>query len=250
MKNKMHNQIKILNYISSKEKFKILFIMIAILSLYGSIVLGVSEKNFIDSILIPFQFPIFNIFFISIVFLNTLNTCSCFNNDFSYYILRLDNKKKYLKEMTITSIVLNLYIILLFFVMYFMVLNIFKLGFFQIHIFQNYNVNNLLYTIFYLIRYIIIILIINMILVLIFLTTKLKISLFVISSFLIGFLINPISGSIRETFTFNIWNYFINMKYAAFINEFSYSILFIFILEIIFYALYKILSNNNRWSVL
>ena len=62
MKIKMRNQIKILNYITSKEKFKALFVMITILSLYGSIILGVSEDNFIDSILIPFQFPIFNLF--------------------------------------------------------------------------------------------------------------------------------------------------------------------------------------------
>ena len=250
MKIKMRNQIKILNYITSKEKFKALFVMITILSLYGSIILGVSEDNFIDSILIPFQFPIFNLFFSSIIFLNTLNTCSCFNKEFSYYIIRLNNKRKYLKEMAITSILMNVFIIFLFFIMYFIVLNVFKLGHIQIQSFQNYNINNLFYSLFYLLRYVTIILIINMIITMIFITTKLKVSFVFMLTFLAGFLINPLSATIRESFTFNIWNYFMNIRYASFINELSYSFLFIFLLQLIFYILYNILSKNNRWSIL
>ena len=61
MKVKCH-KMDVLNYMISTEKFKVIFILIIILALYGSVVLGVSSYNFLDSILIPLQFGLFNIF--------------------------------------------------------------------------------------------------------------------------------------------------------------------------------------------
>ena len=62
--------------------------------LLGGFILGVSVDNFFDSILVQFQFSIFNIFLFTLVFFNNMNACSIFKNDFTFYIMRLKNKKE------------------------------------------------------------------------------------------------------------------------------------------------------------
>lgn len=96
MKNRYRNEIQILNYVTTTEKYKGIFFTSFILSLYGGFVLGGSVDNFFNSILVPFQFSIFNIFLFSLVLLNNINVCSIFKNDFSFYIIRLKNKKEYI----------------------------------------------------------------------------------------------------------------------------------------------------------
>ena len=73
MRNKLRNDFKILDYITSNEKYKAIFFVSMIVVIYGTLVLGIASDNFFDSILIPFQFPIFNILIFSLLFLNNLN---------------------------------------------------------------------------------------------------------------------------------------------------------------------------------
>ncbi|CDA80865.1 unknown [Clostridium sp. CAG:594] len=249
MKAKMHNQMKILNYISSTNKFKVIFMMMIILSLYGSIVLGISEENFIDSILIPFQFPIFNVFMFALLFFNTLNTCACFNKEFNFYIIRLKTKANYIKELCKTTLVLNVFYYILFFLFYFIVLNIFKMGNMNIHSYQNYSVNNLFYIIFYLLRYIIISLLVTIITTICYINFKEKITMFVSSIFIAGFIVMPLDVSVRSNFTIVPWNYFINVNYASFVTEISFSILFILILELIIFIIHHLTLANKRWVI-
>ena len=245
----MHNQLKILNYIASTERFKAIFAMTVILSLYGSIVLGVSTDNFIDSIFIPFQFPIFNVFMFSLLLLNTLNTCSIINKNFSFYILRLQNKKKYCIELLKSVILVNLFLLCLFFLFFFIVLNIFKLGKIQIHNYQNYNVTNLIYVIFYLFRYIFIAIGLTMFSALLFLNFKWKITLVIDGIFLAMFLLIPIDMEIKNHFSLSIWSYFTNTMYSTFLTEISFSLLFLCILEGFVLLLFHFTYRNKRMVI-
>ena len=249
MKAKIHNQLKILDYISSTSRFKIIFMMLIVLSLYGSFVLGVSTSNFIDSILVPFQFPIFNLFMFALLFFNTLNTCTCFNEKFSFYILRLENKSKYIKELFKTTIVLNIFFYLLFLIFYFIVLNISKLGNIDIHYYQYYMVNNLVYVAFYLIRYIVISFLVTIIMAICYINFKERITMIVSAIFLVGFMSTPLSATVRSSFTIIPWNYFLNIEYSSFVTELSFSILFIFLLEIIIYIFYRLTLFNKKWVI-
>ncbi len=245
----MHNQLKILNYISSTNRFKIIFMMMIILSLYGSFVLGISSNNFIDSILIPLQFPIFNLFMFALLFFNTLNTCTCFDKKFSFYILRLETKSNYIKELSKTTLILNIFYFLLFFIFYFIVLNIFKLGNINIHSYQNYLVNNLTYVIFYLLRYIILSLLITTIVTICYINFKEKIAMIISAIFMVGFMLTPLSATVKSNFTIIPWNYFINIEYSSFITEISFSTLFILIIELVIILIYRLTLLNKKWVI-
>ena len=85
MKNKTHNTYQILNYFASTDRYKIILILTIILCLYGSFALGLNT-TFTSSILNTFMFDIFNIFMFLILFINTLNICTTFDNEFSFLI--------------------------------------------------------------------------------------------------------------------------------------------------------------------
>ena len=54
------------------------------------------------------MFDIFNIFMFLILFINTLNICTTFDNEFSFYIIRLNNKKRYIKELLKNVLIFNI----------------------------------------------------------------------------------------------------------------------------------------------
>lgn len=46
MKNNFHKQKQIINYISSSEKFKVLFYISILIAAYASFILGISANNY------------------------------------------------------------------------------------------------------------------------------------------------------------------------------------------------------------
>ena len=98
MRNKLRNDFKILDYVTSNEKYKAIFFVSMIVVIYGTLVLGIASDNFFDSILIPFQFPIFNILIFSLLFLNH-NSFYFFpplHTDIYYNILFYKKRKNHL----------------------------------------------------------------------------------------------------------------------------------------------------------
>lgn len=249
MKDKWHNQIKILNYITSTDKYKVIFILSIFLALYGAIVLSVSCPNFIDAILIPFQFYMFNIFAFSLLFANTLNISSLFKNKFSFYVIRLENKKNYIKETLKTNIIVYSFHFLIILLLFFMALNLSKFNNNGIHMYNTYTVSNLSYTIFYLLRYYIIGLFITLISSLIYINFNEKATILLNIIFLTGFIaINQLVIS-KNVFSLSIWTYFVNKQYSSFTTELNYTILFILILEIITIILYRITIKNRKVAI-
>lgn len=249
MKSKWHNQFVILNYITSTQRYKLVFLITLIVAFYGSFILGLSADNFVDAIYVPFQFPIFNVFLISLFILNTFNLCSIINKNFSYYIIRLKTKNNYVKELLKNTLFVNLFNLLIFFLLYFSILLFFKFGNYQVVMYQNYNVNTLFYIIFYLIRYIFIVLMICSISTLLFINFKSRVVLTLNGIFLTGLLFFEIFSWDVVTIQLLPWAYFTRILFASFSIEIFNSILVIFLLGILLYFLFLFTLKNKKWVI-
>ncbi len=249
MKSKLHNRLSILNYISSTDNYKVMFICTIVLSLYGSIGLAVSTRNPLDTVLIPFQFTIFNMFMFAILFLNTLNTCIIFNKEFTFYTLRLKSKRRYINELLTNVFLMHLYHLILFFMLYFIVIFIIRQGTISIHDYQNYSVSNLAYVVFYLLRYVILSLLLNLFTTLMYIYFKKTTTLFNFI-FIACFMLVKTSIEIKNQFNIYVWSYFSNVVYESFSLELSYSAIYIFSLLFILFAFYFYTINSKKWSIL
>lgn len=246
MKKKWHNQIAILNYISSTERFKLLYLLGIILAAYGSFVLGVGIPSIFDSVLCTFTFPIFNIFFFAFLFLNTLNTYDTFTKKFDFYMIRLESKKKYIREILKNVLLMNLYYILIFLFLYFTFLNIVQFGKFVITSHSHYSIHNAFYSFFYLGRYLIYALLFSSIITLLLEKIGTKITSCIVGVFLFFFLIFGTSGSIQHHFIYLPWPYFDIVIYDSFSLELCYSLLYAFILEFIFLIFYRNMYQRRK----
>ena len=245
MKNKTHNTYQILNYFASTDRYKIILILTIILCLYGSFALGLNV-TFTSSILNTFMFDIFNIFMFLILFINTLNICTTFDNEFSFYIIRLNNKKRYIKELLKNVLIFNILHLTIFFLIYFTIKCFMTYEPGSYTLYQNYNITNNLYLIFYLGRYIILGLLFCLIESLIYINFKTKIVCIFNSLFIMGFLLSSSSDIINNKFLIFPWSYFNNIKYSSFSMEILYSCIYILILLIISLLLYKFILKKKE----
>lgn len=248
MKNKFRNQIKIISYLTSTEMFKILFIIGVIVAFYASFVLGSSTDNLIDAILIPYQFYIFNILFCALIFFNTMNTCITYEKDFSFYILRLENKKNYVREIIKNSIIVNLFYFLIYFLCYFTFLNLIKFENAQIHVYAIYTFSNLFYVIYYLARYMIILLLLGVISSLLYLNFGKTVPFLLNIVFWIGM---PLQGMIEPIshISFVIWKFFNATTFSSFSLDICSSIGIIVLLEIIVLGLEFCTKKNRKLEI-
>lgn len=247
MKNKIPKNFQIIDYIMSSQMFKAIFITTILVSLIGSGVL--TGKTYIESILIAFQNPIFNIMIFTLAFLNTINTCTVFDKNFNFYIIRLKNKKNYMIEVIKNTIILTLIYLLILYLMYFMILNLEQFGQFKIEPYLNYGITNLTYVIFYLIKYTILVVLINVISALIYLSLKNKWTILIDSLFLIGFMLAGNDAAPIDTFSLNIWGYFGGIIFSSFTQEICCSILYILILEIICLSIFTITLKRKKLTI-
>lgn len=245
MKNKTHNTYQILNYFASTDRYKIILILTIILCLYGSFALGLNV-TFTSSVLNTFMFDIFNIFMFLILFINTLNICTTFDNEFSFYIIRLNNKKRYIKELLKNVLIFNILHLIIFFLIYFTIKCFLTYEPGSYTLYQNYNITNNLYLIFYLGRYIILSLLFCLIESLIYINFKTKIVWIFNLLFIMGFLLSSSSDMIYNKFLIFPWNYFNNIKYSLFSMEVLYSCIYILILLIISFLLYKFIFKKKE----
>lgn len=239
MKSKIARYRLISNYILSTDKFKIIFLLMVALVLYGGVVLGTNINNFFDSILMSYQFFFFNIFFFALLIFNTLNTCSVFDK-LKFYIIRLKDKKHYLREMVLISLIQNLIFIILFLILYFSVLILLKFGMFDVYSYKSYEISNLIYSLFYLVRYIFISLLISIIISILNFKYNNIVNRIVIILFLIGFFVFSELG-INNLFIFKLlpYNYLNDAVYDRFLSEVIYSSIYLVTLVLIILVLFK-----------
>lgn len=248
MKNKLHNEAKIISYVTSREKYKAIFLASLILALYGGFVLSPVETNFFNALLLPFRHYIFNMFMFTIIILNSINICNIVKKDFSFYLIRLKNKKEYLKSLIRTNIFMYLFHMLIFFLL---VLSFILLTGSSINVikYDTYNINNLLYTCFYLFRYFLLGLLISIIMALIYTAVNEKISIIIQTFFLAFFflydsIINMKASSYKMSSLF-IWSYFTKTDYPSFKTEVMVSCFLIMFLLVIIICFYMALSKKK-----
>ena len=249
MKAKLHNEFKIVKYIMSTPKYKGIFLFTALLCIYGAIALGITAGDFVGSILKPFQFYLFNMSLFAIFFLNNNNACSILKNDFSFYILRLRNKKEYVNTtFRVSSLLYSIHFIIVIMIM----LASYLLTTFNnvdIHSYNTYAISNITYCVFYLFRYFVIGLLIMLISTMIQINSNEKIV--IIFDIIFLFFQYYFNGyiTLQDKVTLNVWKYFSPVNYSTFSLEVTSSILMILVLEIIFLLIYYFTNKFKRMVI-
>lgn len=248
MKNKLRNELKILSYVTSQEKYKAIFFISLILALYGSFVLSLVESNFFSSLLIPFRYYIFNLFTFVTIILNSINVCNILKKDFGFYLIRLKNKKEYIKSLIRINILMYLFHMLILFLLVLAFLLLTGRNF-NIIKYDNYNISNLFYTCFYLFRYLLLGLLISIIMTLLYIYINEKITI-VIQTFFLAFFflydsVIKISTTTYQIVSLFIWSYFTKFDYPSFKIEVISSCLMTISLLGIISILYFVLSKKK-----
>lgn len=247
MKNKYHNEFTIFKYLVSTDRYKAIFGITLIFALYGSVALGVPTDDFCSSVLVPFQFYIFNIFLFVLFFLNQLNVCSTFQKEFSSYIIRLKTKREYIKTLLRLSALAHLYQILILFLLMMVIFWLTTFHQLSIEPYMNYSISNIVYVIFYMVRYTIFSLMIILISTLGFVWLKDKILIVLQAGFLALLFIGSYSdATIHEHISLSIWNYFQGISYSSFSLEVTSSIAMLLVLEIILLVFYSFCIKSKR----
>lgn len=253
MKNKYHNEMKIISYIMSTDRYKAIFFLSVILALYGGFALGTTMNNFWDSILVPIQFYIFNIILFAFIFLNNINACSIFKNDFSFYIIRLKNKREYIKTLVKISVIMYFIQIAIIFLFILMCLLLTTFKNTQIYpyetYFGSYGISNLTFCIFYCIRYILFGLLITMVSTFVYLNFTPKITIVFEGIFLVLMYYFSAIVSLRYTFSLLVWTYYTQTIYDTFSLEVASSVFMLLLLEVIVIVIYKLSLKNRRIEI-
>ncbi len=232
MKSKIHNRAAILKYIISKERFKGLYFLTLVLAVYGAWILGLGSDNFWDSILIPFQFFLFNILLFCIFSMNILSFCETFSKEFSYYISRLQTKKRYLKELMINSMLLQLYLLILFIILFVAFKLLFSSASMTIYEIEGLGITNLQFLLFYLFRYFLLLFLLEGITVLLYFYFGKKGSALYNLLLLAGLIVSNYFDILAKPW-FLPWKYFTGVGSASFSQELTFSILYIVLLSIV-----------------
>lgn len=248
MKSKLRNEFKILSYVTSKEKYKAIFLVTLILALYGGFVLAPAETNFFDALLLTFRHYIFNMFMFTIIILNSINICNVLKKDFTFYLIRLRNKDEYIKSIIRINILMYLFHMLILFLL--VLASILLTGRnISIVSYDNYNISNLVYTCFYLFRYLLMGLLISIIMTLIYLNINEKVTITIQTFFLAFFFLYDsvlkVSISKYQTVSLFVWSYFTKIDYPSFKIEVIFSCLMIVSLLFIIIVLSSLFSKRK-----
>lgn len=250
MKNKLKYYNSNFYYYANSQKFKFLFVLMIIISLYCSSALTYvdgSYLNYIPAIFLIFNNKVFIIFMLFICLMTTINTYIHFSNN-NYYIIRLKSQKEYLKELINNTIFNNLSTQIIQLTMILIGLNIFCSSDFGISIIENYNILNIIYLLFFLIRTFIILLIVSVINCMLFNIIN-KYIVLVINTLYYASIVcsdyifnNTIIGNIK----WKLLDYLTIQPYNSFFSEIYYSFFYIIILIIIIRILFKYTVINIK----
>ena len=92
MKSKLYNKFKIFEYLTSRNSFKIFFLLLILMSIFGRLQVPASMNKF-SSIISPFSNTIFH-YILQVLFIyNTITTCKTFDEEFDALFIRYQTKK-------------------------------------------------------------------------------------------------------------------------------------------------------------
>lgn len=236
MKKRLDNYI--IDTITSTPQFKILFILSIFLAFYGAYGLGVNNKDFFGTILISFSSGYFNLGFLLLLFVNTIYFCSWFSR-YDSYIIRLQDKKNYLRQMVHQGLKLNLIWLLCFFLIYLIILFFTNFGYFQGSEIFDYGITSHIYVVFYLIRYFSLSSFLSLFIICFYIFLGEKKTMVLSFIFFIGYILTFFLDVNLSSNAFKIlpYSYYTLYDYGSFSLEIVYSFLYLLLLGILFYIL-------------
>lgn len=243
MKRKLENKFHFIANSLNSYKFKAIFLILVILSIYGVFDIAIRTGFFYGLYMIyNNQWVIAILLFC--LFVNTLNICELYKKNYSI-IIRNKTKKEYLKEISKIIIITNTIVILMSFMITCIFLFFKYAGDFSVGNTIN-GVNILFYTIYHFIRFIIISSLLSL---LIFYCWKFLNSFF---SFLISIIlslslvISPISLEIVTHFKMFFGYYLLAPRFENITLDIQFSLLTIIIIMIIDLVLFQIINYVKR----
>ena len=246
------NDKAIINYLMSSEKYKVIFSFSVVLALYGGFVIPIAIPNFWDAIPIIYSYFAFLIFFFAIIFINHWMICSTLQRDFSFYIMRLENKTEYVRFLIRISVwmyLIQFFIILLFVLM---ALCLTKFGNFESYPFSfgigSYEISNFVYLLFYLCKFLLFGAMIIVLMTLCFINFRKVILLILEAVFLIIF-VAQITPMFYSHISVNLWSIFIGGFYSSFSLDIASALLLLLILEIVIFVLYRFTIRNQKVEI-
>ena len=243
---KMKNRLTNFSYILETQLFKFIFLLMIIASSLGVIL--TFKETYINANIIIVSNSWINSIFILILLISTSQTYFVFDKN-NEYVIRLKNKRTYLKELTKQVIFNNTLMIIIQFTLItiFIIITIFN-GI-KIVPYSNYQITNLEYLLFYIIRTYFIYLFISIFNVLILKIINNKVVI-AINGIICALLINSTYSEIPITkindMPIYLHKYLGIIKYENFHIELYSSLIFLIILIIVAFILYKIVYNNFK----
>lgn len=117
MKNRLYNKFRIFEYLTSRGSFKVFFVLLIFMTIFGRFQIPV-DINIFSSIISPFSSTIFN-YILQVLFVyNTITTCKTFNEEFDALFIRYQTKKNKIKVIIENIILITTYSLILFFLIY------------------------------------------------------------------------------------------------------------------------------------
>lgn len=241
MKNKYKKFLAEINTFVSTEKFLIIFLIIILNNIYGIIGLVFPTNSYIDSLLSIFTGSYYILILQISILISVYTTIRQFEHNYAL-VIRLENRKKYMKEL-LKKVIKNILIILVInLIIVLLMVNLFKGNFFRIVPIKNYNILNITYLLFYLLRFSIIVTLNGLIFIYISKITNKKISLILC----LGYILSAIIISLPKKYYIFYFEYLDVIICDNFVEELIRSILFIGIIIIILKMLHNYTTKNMK----
>lgn len=118
MKNKIHNDFNFFSYLTSDGSFKITFLLLIALAIFGRLQLPM-QLSVSSALCFPFTIYFFHYTFILLLLYNTMMVCRTFDSEFDFIFIRYFSKKKKVHIIIKYVIYMTLFCFLIFSIIYF-----------------------------------------------------------------------------------------------------------------------------------
>lgn len=238
--------IQNIKYLLLDYRFKLIIMFMLCFNFIGSIYFAYNSY-YLEGFLQIFNNPYYVTTFMALILFNTLNTYNMFEKN-TFYIIRFNSKKEYLIQLIKNILTSNTIIFIINILVAFIFLNFFG-GKLVIQNYMNYNIPNILYTIFYMIRFLILSSIISIINTCLLKLIDSKFIVLINSCFWITFIFYPDSSMLINSIfdlPLMLCDYFRIKMYSNFFMESACSILYTLILIVVMIIIFIISKNKIK----
>lgn len=253
MKVKFHNEFQLMRYILRNERYRLVIFLSVILALYAALVIPIAQENYYEALHQIYSWNTVVLFLFALFFMNQWLVSSIIKNDFPFYIMRLKSKKEYIHLQARLVFLSYAFQFLLIFGLILIGLFIFQHRNFDIHPFYHfygqYSVSNFIYCLFYLLRFFLFGGCLISITTFIYILWKDIVTVLWNILFLVCILFFA-KATFQTSLILNPWMFFTSTVFESFFLEVFSSVVFLIIITIISFLLYKIAVHSKRVEIL